>query len=57
MLADNILDSKENAAQFVESSSISARGWGGGGGTTYNGLYSKDLIERGTFFMLEVYKG
>ena len=26
MLADNILDSKENAAQFVESSSISARG-------------------------------
>ena len=29
----------------------------GGGGTTYNGLYSKDLIERGTFFMLEVYKG
>ena len=26
MLADNILDSKENTAQFVESSSISARG-------------------------------
>ena len=32
-----------------------ARG-GGGGGTTYNGLYSEVPPERGTFSRLQVYK-
>ena len=55
MLADNILDSKENASQLVESSSIQLVD-GGGALPIINGLYIKDLSERGTFFMLEVYK-
>ena len=29
---------------------------GGGGGTPYNGLYGEALLERGTFFMLQVYE-
>ena len=33
-----------------------ARGWGGGGGTPYNGLYWEAPPERGTFFRLQVYK-
>ena len=31
-----------------------AAGPGGGGGTSYNGLYQEALPERGTFFMLQV---
>ena len=29
---------------------------GGGGGTRYSGLHSKDLSERSTLIMLKVYK-
>ena len=29
---------------------------GGGGGTSYNGLYGEAPPERGTFFRLQVYK-
>ena len=32
-------------------------GWGGGGGTPYNGLFGEAPLERGTDFKLEVYKG
>ena len=30
--------------------------FGPGGGTPYNGLFGEDAAERGTFFMLQVYK-
>ena len=35
---------------------IQGIGWGGGGGTPYNGLYGEARPERGTFFRLQVYK-
>ena len=46
----------EGNSQSMAETVEKARGWGGGGGTSYNGLYGEAPPESGTFSRLQVYE-